>query len=138
MVRTCDIVGTRLDVGATVLSIGALVEGCWVSVICGIIVGCFVESVGVVVTSIGVTLGKKEGGNVLGFTEGLLVGGIEVGAIGVIEGIDVGCFVEGSNVVGESVGATLGKREGGNVVGFVEGLLVGVIEVGGFVCCVRR
>ena len=135
MVWTCGIVGTRLDVGATVPL--ALVEGCWVSVICGFTVGCFVDSNGEVVISIGVTLVKREGDNVFCFTKGLLVGGIEVGAIGVIEGIDVGCFVEGSNVVDESIGAILGKREGGNVVGFVEGLLVGVIEVGGFVFCVR-
>jgi hypothetical protein len=135
--RTCGRVGTRLDVGATVLLIGS-VEGCWVGAISGIVVGCFVENTGVVVTSIGATLGKKEGGNVVGFAEGLLVVGIEVGAIGMIEGIGVGWIVEGSDVVGESVGAILGNGEGGNVVGFIERLLVGDIEVGGFVGCVRE
>ena len=137
VVRTCGRVGTRLDVGATVLLI-SLVEGCWVGAISGIVVGCFVDNTGVVVTSIGVTLGKKEGCNVVGFAEGLLVVGIEVGAIGMIEGIGVGWFVEGSDVIGKSVGAVLGNGEGGIVVGFAEGLLVGDIEVGAFVGCVRE
>ncbi len=103
-----------------------------------IIVSCFVENTGVVVTSIGVALGKKEGGNVVGFAEGLLVVAIEVGAIGIIEGIDVGWFVEGSDVVGKSVVTILGNGGGGNVVGVVKGVLVGDIEVGGFVGCVRE
>ena len=74
----------------------------------------------------------------VGFAEGLLVVGIEVGAIGMIEGIGVGWFVEGSDVIGKSVGAVLGNGEGGIVVGFAEGLLVGDIEVGAFVGCVRE
>jgi hypothetical protein len=73
---------------------------------------------------------------VVGFAKGLFVGGIERDAIGVDEGIFVCCFVEGSDVVRESVGIIVGTREGDNVVGFFERLLVGVIEIGGFVGCV--
>ena len=81
VVRTCGEVGRRIDVGETVTLMRDSAEGCSVSAIGGIVVGGFV------VKSIGVTVSRREGGNVVGFAEGLVFGGI---AVGVIEGITVG------------------------------------------------